>query len=168
MKKTAMIANKYLGQYRLLVRLSRSSIDEYAAAESQAHSITSIIGKEGGGGSPSRDSMQNAAIRMIEHAEYLDSAGDALTRAWEERNEVICAVGNKHPLWADVLECLYVRGMSVSEMGRWLASDRNHPYERTSLYRLRERALEKAYEAMEELGILDEGVDLNAMGVEDE
>ena len=155
-----MIANRYLGQYRLLVRMHRSSVDEYAEAQSQAHSITSVLGGEGGG-SPSRDSMQNAAIRMIELAEAMDAATRELEAAWERRNEVILAVGGMHPLWADVLECLYVRGMSVSEMGRWLASDRNHPYERTSLYRLRERALEKAYDAMAELGVLegeDEGV----------
>lgn len=155
MKKTAMIANRYLGKYRLLVRLSRSSIDEYAEAESQAHSITSVIGNEGGG-SPSRDAMQNAAIRMIEHAEHLDAAGDELTRAWEERKRVVLAVAGKHPLWGDVLECLYVRGMTIAELREWLTRDRNHPYERTSVYRLRERALEKAYEAMVELGVDEE------------
>lgn len=155
MKKTAIIAHRYLGKYGLLVRLSRSSIDEYAEAQSQAHSITSVLGGEGGR-SPSRDAMQNAAIRMMQHADALDAGGDDLTRAWEDRNRVILAVSGMHPLWGDVLECLYVRGLSVSEMGKWLAKDRCHPYERTSLYRLRERALEKAYEAMVELGIPDE------------
>ena len=154
MKKTASIAHRCLGKYRLLVSLSRSSVDEYASAQSAAHAITAVLGDDGGG-SPSRDKMADAAIRMLEHAEAVERGTHGLTEAWEERKAVIEAVADRHPLWGDVLDCLYVRGLTVAETGAWLAKDRRHPYERTSLYRLRERALEKAYEEMERLGLTD-------------
>jgi hypothetical protein len=154
LKKTANTAHRFLGKYRLLVSLSRTTVDEYAEAQSTAHAITSVIGDEGGG-SPSRDKMADAAIRMLEHADSVEARSRELDEAWGARLKVIEAVAGRHPLWGDVLDCLYVRGMSVSETGAWLAKDRQHPYERTSLYRLRERALEKAYEEIERLGLLD-------------
>ena len=61
-------------------------------------------------------------------------------------------VAERNCLHGEILQCLYIEGLSCAECRRWLARDRRHEYAASSIYKLRDRALDRAFDAMVELG----------------
>ena len=153
MKTEAKKAKEFLRNYRLKVRMVRSAATEYSMASSTAHMITACAGDMGGGGSHSQQKMADAAVRMLDHADDIAASVAALTEEYELRRKVIERTGEKNALWGEVLHRVYVDGLTIPELHRFLERDRSHPYDRSSVYRLHDRALEKAYEVMVEMGL---------------
>lgn len=146
-------AKKFLQSYRVTMAQAQHIVDDYAAAQSVAHSITSVIGGCGGCWSPSGEKMADAAVEMVSHADSLMLRRSALTQMCAQRDEVIREVAARNQLLGEVLNLIYVDGMRPCEVQRVLERDRRHPYSQSSIYRLRDRALEKAHEVMEEKGL---------------
>lgn len=147
MKKTATIAKKYLRRYSLLMRHIAATADEYAASDSVARGITSVIGGDGGSKSHSQSKMADAAVEMVVHADAIAARGEELTRARDERDMVVFAVSDRNHVWGDVLHAVYVERMTVPEAADAMG------YSRAAGYRLHDRALEAAYAAMCDLGV---------------
>lgn len=146
----AVLASKYLQRYSLLKKAARKAAKDYANAYDDAHRITSCFGNERGGGSPSIDKMADAAVAMLEHSDHINVKSGEWNAAYEERQELVFKVADKNHLLGEVLQCVYIDGMTMKELGRYLERDRSHPYARSSLYRLRDKALERAYDIIEE------------------
>lgn len=154
MKTEAKKAKEFLRNYRLKVRMVRSAATEYSEASSAAHMITACAGNDGGSsGSHSQQKMADAAVRMLDHADDIAASVAKLTQEYELRKEVIEEVGTRNALWGEVLHRVYVDGLTIPELHHYLERDRSHPYDRSSVYRLHDRALEKAYEVMVEMGL---------------
>lgn len=153
MNAEAKKARDFLRNYRLMVRMVRSSATEYSEASSTAYMVTACAGDGGGGGSHSQQKMEAAAVRMLDHADDIAASTSKMTDAYESRNRVIERTSELNPLWGEVLRSVYVDGLTMAELQRHLERDRSHPYDRSSVYRLHERALEKAYGVMEEMGL---------------
>ncbi|HIW77072.1 MULTISPECIES: hypothetical protein [Gordonibacter] len=113
--------------------------------------MSSVAGVPGSRSS-SQDKMAEAAIEMMRHAEHIKVDSSVLNTERDMRQNVVFAVCDKNALWGDVLQLVYIDGLSIPELHRELDS-RGKPFARSSVYRLHERALEKAYEAMIELGV---------------
>ncbi|MCI8425668.1 MAG: hypothetical protein HFJ72_08445 [Adlercreutzia sp.] len=145
-------AHNFLRTYRLAVRQVDDLVDAYAAAQSRALRITAALGEGGGASSPSEGRFQNAANEMMELADRLDAQAEQLADQFSRQLEVIRAVSERNVLWGEILEMLYVEGLSCAEAQRWLARDRRHEYALSSIYKLRDRALDRAWDAVIELG----------------
>lgn len=155
------LAHRFLNSYRTRKKFIDAAADEYAAALSSAVRVTAAVGDMGGSSpSPSASKMTDAADQMLAAAERVEAELADMAREIARRNEVILAVAERNSLWGDVLEMFYVEGLSGIEICHFLARDRRHPYHRSAVYRLRERALGVAYQEMTERGY-GEGVSRN-------
>lgn len=150
-KAKAARARAFLQSYDFAIRAAERAADDYARAHSAAARMTATFNGASGSG-PSQDRMQDAAIEMMRHADDLAIERDDLTRMHRQRAEVIRRVSERNALWGEVLAMLYMEGMTCEQCRAALARDRRHPYARSAVYKLRDRALEKACDAMEELG----------------
>lgn len=155
MNERASRAREYLNTYRSNMRLAVRAERDYINASSRAYAITSAIGGDVGGRSHSQEKMADAAAEMVDCADALLSITQARHIAeYQNRNDVIVEVGARNRLLGEVLECVYAEGMTIPEVAKWLADDRRHPYSRTSVYRLHEKALEAACDVMDERGLM--------------
>lgn len=155
MNRDQISAKCWLQQYRALVDAASATAEDYARAHSAANRITATFG-DGGGSGPSQDRMQEAALEMIAHAESLSVEAARLTRMHRSRVEVVRKVSEKNVLWGEILSMIYLEGMSCQDALRTLSRDRGHRYERSAIYKLRDRALGKAWAVIVEEGLVDE------------
>lgn len=151
MNPDAIRAKQWMQQYAAIVSAASGTAEAYARAQSTAARITATFGESGGSG-PSQDRMQEAALEMLRHAEDLEVERGRLTEAAAARIEVVRRLAARNALWGEILSMLYLEGMSCQEARRALARDRRHPYERSAVYKLRDRALEKAWAVVCEMG----------------
>ncbi|WP_417176656.1 hypothetical protein [Adlercreutzia equolifaciens] len=152
MNERQRLAHQWLRTYQITVHQVDSLVDAYAAAQSRAMAITAAVGEGGGSSSPSEGRFQNAANEMLELSEKLSVQADELAGQYERQLEVVRAVAERNCLHGEILQCLYIEGLSCAECRRWLARDRRHEYAASSIYKLRDRALDRAFDAMVELG----------------
>lgn len=145
-------AKSFLQSYGVLVMQQRRAADEYARAADLANHIGACAGSPGGSGGSS-DKVADAAIAMMEAAESIKADSLELSRMRSDRDEVVRRVAADNWLWGEVLQLVCVEGMTGSEAARHLARDRRHPYSPSAVYKLRDRALEKAYGHMLDMGI---------------
>lgn len=148
MNEKQIKARNFLQSYDVTLRQLKSCAQDYARAQSAAHNVTATLG-DGFGGSPSSDKMADAAVDCMEIGDSLDGIeSPKLYALISQRNEVVRAVAARNALMGDILQCMYIERMTVKETMRYLERDRNHPYATSSIYRLRDRALEAAYREM--------------------
>lgn len=146
-------AHDYLGSYRCRRRMLHAAADEYARAVSAAEHITAAVGDTGPSASPSASRMTDAADSMLECADRAAVDSDGMSASLAERDSVISAVADRNPLCGEVLEMFYKEELPVAKIQLYLASDRRHPYARSSVYRLLDRARTVAAEVMREIGV---------------
>ncbi len=152
MRESQRRAKAFLQSYGVLVMQQRRAADEYARAADLAHHIGACAGSSGGGGGSS-DKVADAAVAMLEAAEAIKDDLRELSDMRSLRDEVVRRVAADNWLWGEVLQLVCVEGMTGSEAARHLARDRRHPYSPSAVYKLRDRALEKAYGHMLEMGV---------------
>lgn len=147
MNDNAREARDFLLGYRTRLSAVESAANDYANADTLAHSLTAGYGGTPSGGSPSRDKMADAAASMMDHADAILANCDDLTGEYLERTRVIVAVGDVSPLLGDILRMVYVDGKRIGEVQKELSKS-GEPYSRSSIYRLHERALTIARDVM--------------------
>ena len=146
-------AHDYLKSYCCRRRMLHAAADEYARAVSTAEHITAAVGDSGPSPSPSASKMTDAADSMLECADRAAAESDGMAALLAERDAVISAVADRNPLCGEILEMYYKEELPVAKIRIYLAADRCHPYARSSVYRLLDRARTMAFQAMRDMGV---------------